>query len=189
MKWDKSCTKEQILEASVKVINSVPEPGIRADLIAAIRREVVLQSALFKEWAKDFKEEGKMEGKIEGKIEGEITNKLHVVLICIADKTDIKFIKKLSGFSSVLIEKLSKAKGLSDAYDIYMHDLFLKASVMLNNSKTLESVQKKTKLAISVLEEIALATDIPDKGDVFKSWKIRAWTQEMPSSTITRQVP
>jgi predicted transposase YdaD len=199
MKWEKERNRENIIKSSVEVINTVGDPVCKADLLSAmsivcgdeysasilkkyIRREMLMASALFQEWVKDFEDEaekkGEIIGEIKGEIKGEIIGKIKVVLNAVDDIEDDKLIKRLTGFSIPLIQKLSNAKNVDRAYGIYMYELFNEASKMINENYELEEVCEKTGLNKTVVEEIAKSDSIPRNGEVFESWKLRAWRKE-----------
>ena len=87
----KKMRKTEVLQSAVSTISTVSDPVCRADLFAAmsilaeakyskdfvkmfVRREMLMQSALFEEWVSDFVEEAveEAEQKTEKKIREEI---------------------------------------------------------------------------------------------------------------------
>lgn len=90
-KHKRQMSDADIIKSAINTISTVSDPVCKADLLAAmsilaaerfskdfiqmyVRRDMLMQSALFNEWVADFVEEaeekGKMEGKAEGKAEG-----------------------------------------------------------------------------------------------------------------------
>jgi hypothetical protein len=133
---------------------------------------------LFEEWVKEFEDEAEKKGKIVGEIIGRIKGKITVVLKAVDYNVDDERIKRLTGLSIPLIKKLSNAKNVDRAFDIYMYELFTEASEMIKDNDKLEEVCKKTGLNKTVVEEIAKSDPIPRKGKVFESWKLRAWRSD-----------
>ncbi|MDD2443788.1 MAG: hypothetical protein PHS52_04740 [Desulfotomaculaceae bacterium] len=88
MKGDKEKeSPEQALQESINAVQEVADESLRQDLLAAmailaggrfperlvlsmIRREMVMESPIFREWVREEREEGKAEGILIGKTKG-----------------------------------------------------------------------------------------------------------------------
>ena len=110
----------EIIKSAIDIINTVSDPVCKADLLAAmsmlaearyskdlvqmfVRREMLMESALFEEWVSDFVEEAVEEA--EQKTEQKVREEIATALLNTGQTPD--YVAKIVNFSVDKIKKMA----------------------------------------------------------------------------------